>query len=230
MIELIHRLHGSAEAEPEATRDGEGDGDGDGDIEVRIEGGGRIRIAAPIAAWHAPGNAITIDDVRAEWQRLAAEHGVRGGCSILTTTARARTFIVEPGREVIVAVPRALASPAERFAALHELGHAVAALLAPAPLPRAFDEAAAAWIARRMESPSHPWWSPDAAAARARRGQLARALAAIERGTARDPSALAPAPPWALWHDPYAQAAYLAAEAIAARHASLGALLATRVA
>jgi hypothetical protein len=128
--------------------------------------------------------------------------------------------VVEPGREVILVIPAQIARPAERFAVLHELGHAVAALaLAPdAGLPRVVDEAAAAYVAAAIEREACAWYSPLAAAARVRRLALAQRLDRIERALPALPAlASRPAqrPPWALWHDPGAQAAYVAAEALA---------------
>lgn len=145
------------------------------------------------------------------------------GLTIVRAEVRPRAFVVEPGREVIVVVPPHAASPAARFAVLHELGHAVANLLAPAGLPRVLDEAVASLVARDLERAT-----PVAIAARTRRTQLARVLAAVERGE-RPGDSVAPSPPWALWHDPAAQAAYVAAEELADRLAvapDLGAALA----
>jgi hypothetical protein len=105
----------------------------------------------------------------------------------------------------------------EAFALLHELGHAAAALITRAPLPRAVDEAAAAWMARHLEQPEllrdAALPAGDYGGERARRTAIAHYLAAVE---ASPPLAEAlPRIPWALWHDPGAQAAYLAAEALA---------------
>jgi hypothetical protein len=52
-------------------------------------------------------------------------------------------------------------------------------------------------------------------AARARRAALARVLDGIERALPAVVERPAQLPPWALWHDPGAQAAYAAAEEIA---------------
>src|SRR5205085_12467742 len=96
-----------------------------------------------------------------------------------------RVFVVEPGREVIVVIGT-IDSPVMRFAAVHELGHALAALLQPTTLPRVVDEAAAAYIARLIEPEGaleRPWFTPIAQPARARRRQMAAALDAIECGT-----------------------------------------------
>ena len=175
-------------------------------------------VTVPVAdvAWPAPvdgwrdGTATGI-----AWDALG--HGARGVMRLVHAGVHARTFVVEPLREVIVVAPE-VRTPATRFAVLHEYGHALAGLLAPAGLPRVVDEAAASFVARTEE---------DALARRARqrRVQLAQALDAIERGA----SALRPTefPPWALWHDPGAQAAYVAAEALATTGESLQADLAT---
>jgi len=114
-------------------------------------------------------------------------------------------------------VPARIAAPDERFAVLHELGHAVAALAGPAGIPRVIDEAVAAYVARAIEDTDDPWYSPLAAAARVRRRALAQRLARIERALPGLPDVplISERPPWALWHDPGAQAAYVAAEAIA---------------
>jgi hypothetical protein len=165
-------------------------------------------------AWHAADGAPA-PDLDEAWRALAAEHGADGVVEIRRAAARPRTFVVVPQRHVIVVVPDALSSPAARFAVLHEFGHALVALLAPLGVARVVDEAAAAYVARAMEDAASPWFSPLAAAARARRVQLAMALDAIERSV----SSVRPTerPPWALWHDPAAQAAYVEAEAIADR-------------
>ena len=118
------------------------------------------------------------------------------------------------GGEVIVVVPERIATAAARFAVLHELGHALANLASPAGLPRALDEGVAAYSARLLELPDTPWFSIYARAARARRSLLAQALDAIERG--QGDREIAERPPWALWHDPAAQALYVEAERIAA--------------
>ena len=172
-------------------------------------------VAWPAAqhAWHAmAGDAPDLDDA---WRTLAEQHGAHGVFELRRSAARPRTFVVVPGRHVIVVVPEVLSSPAARFAVLHEFGHALVALLAPLGVSRVVDEAAAAYVARVMEDPASPWFSPLAAAARARRFQIATALDAIERGI----SSLRPtaSPPWALWHDPAAQAAYVEAESVADR-------------
>jgi len=168
----------------------------------------------PPEGWQAPERAIGPAEIDAVWRELARRCGAAGRLALVPSErARPRAFVVEPGREVIAVVPARVETAAARFAVLHELGHALAGLLAPEALPRAVDEAAAAYAARAMESPAHPWHSPLAAAARARRTALAAALDAIERGAASPPAGTRP--PWALWHDPGAQAAYVRAEQLA---------------
>ncbi|MEO8700684.1 MAG: hypothetical protein ABI867_11605 [Kofleriaceae bacterium] len=183
---------------------------------------GASAVAAPsewpavIAGWSEPCEPIANVFVERAWRDLAMLHGLRGTCRIVRAEVRPRAFIVEPGREVIVVIG-AVATPVARFTALHELGHAVAALAVPGVLPRVVDEAAAAYIARALEVEGAldlAWFTPLAGAARDRRRQLAAALAAVEQGGPRGPLAH---PPWALWYDPGAQAAYGAAEAIAER-------------
>lgn len=133
-----------------------------------------------------------------------------------SATAHPRTFVVERGVRAILVVPTRIDTPAARFAALHELGHA-ALWLAPLSMqhewPRALDEAAASYVARSMEHDADGlWFDPLARRARERRLAIARALDAIEAGA---PHGELERPPWALWHDPYAQAAYVEAEQIA---------------
>lgn len=173
-------------------------------------------LPAPIDGWHAEdGHALDID---AAWAGLVARHAITGQLSILRAPLRPRAFVVVPGREAIVVVPPRAASPAARFAVLHELGHAVANLLVTTTIPRVLDEAVASLVARSDED-----LTPLARAARLRRTQLAAHLAMVERGDLAG-DRVAPAPPWALWHDPAAQAAYVAAESVADRLAALSAL------
>jgi hypothetical protein len=180
-------------------------------------GGGRGKPASgphePPAGWKAPDRTIGPDEIDEVWHELARRYGAVGRLELVASeTARPRAFVVEPGREVIAVVPARVETPGARFAVLHELGHALAGLVVAAPLPRAIDEAAASYAARAMEAPDHPWHSALAAEARARRTALATMLDEIERGT-RKPAAAKP--PWALWHDPGAQASYVRAEQIA---------------
>ena len=182
---------------------------------------------APVDGWREPGAAdvapppgVDVLHAGVRPRAFVAEH--RGGrqasgalpnIEVIRADARARTFVVEPQRHVIVVAPP-VRTPAERFALLHEYGHARVGLLAPAGVPRVVDEAAASFYARQHEDGL-------ATRARARRLQLAQALDAIERGV----SALRPTefPPGALWHDPAVQAVYVEAEAIADRWTALDA-------
>lgn len=162
--------------------------------------------------WHAPSSPRSIEEVERAWHHLAARHGARGRCRIVQAPVRPRAFVVEPGREVIVVVG-ALASPAMWFAALHELGHALAALLSPVALPRMLDEAAASYVARLLEHEGalDGWFTPLATPAREVRLTLLMALHGIEAGQ----RPRIERPPWGLWHDPGAQAAYVVAERFA---------------
>lgn len=162
---------------------------------------------APLAGWHESSRERFDDVLTAVASRwFAPPHGGSAGVEVIEG-ARARTFVVEPGRRVIVVAPP-VTSPATAFVRLHEYGHAAVGLLAPRGVARAVDEAAASFAARSLAHPLE-------ASARARRLQLATALDAIERGvTSARPT---PLPPWALWHDPGAQAAYVEAETIADR-------------
>jgi len=197
-LELMHRLHGASSSPPPGVW------------------------PDPVDGWHAADEPLGIRMVERAWRDLAARHGARGTCRIVQSSAessRARAFVVESGREVIVVIPRTLDTPAARFVVLHELGHAVAALVAGA-LPRIVDEAAAAYSARLIELEGAldlGWFTPLAVRARERRRQLAIALDAIERDQVGAPARPTERPPWALWHDPGAQAAYAGAELIADR-------------
>ncbi len=211
MIELAHVLHGGAPAgvaEPEPLGD-------------------------PVPGWNDRGPAADAAAIRDAWQAIAARLGVAGNVRIdRSALARPRAFIVEPRVEVVIVVPEVVDTPAARFAVLHELGHAACALALPGGLPRAVDEAGAAYVAMLAEPPSclPPRWASELAGeARARRTRLAAALDRVERAlpdgggdrgaVARALAALGdPATPsWALWHDPGTQAAYVAADAIATR-------------
>lgn len=191
-IPLLHALHGAAHAADPPPA-----------------------LPPAIPAWTQP-DGIAVDDaaILAVWHALRAQHGVPGALHIERAAVRPRCFVVEPGREAIAVLPAVIATPAERFATLHELGHALVALGLPAGTPRALDEAAASHVARAMEG-AHPWHSPLAAAARHRRTALARRLDQLERQLPDVGDPPTEKPPWALWHDPGAQAAYVAAEALA---------------
>ena len=195
-IELLHILHGAgAPAAHEAP-------------------------GPAIAGWQARGAALDHAAILDAWQAIATRHGITGSVAIERGTGTPRTFVVDPGREVIVVVPDPVDTPAARFAVLHELGHAAAALLLPAGTPRAVDEAAASYIARLAEPGSWlaaGWTSELAPGARRRRLAIAATLDDIERALPRLHDTPGTAPPWALWHDPGAQAAYVEAEIIADR-------------
>ncbi|MBS1121246.1 MAG: hypothetical protein H6Q90_3474 [Deltaproteobacteria bacterium] len=197
-VELVHRLHGSAGVAASAPA-----------------------VPPPLEGWHARGERLDVAAIERAWQALAARHGARGTLRFAggIAGARSRAFIVEPGREVTAIVPRTVDTPAARFEVLHELGHAVAALVVSVALPRVVDEAVAAYVARALEVADDlepAWHSPLAALARERRAVVAAALDAVER-RAGAPALPSERPPWALWHDPGAQAAYVQAEQLAAR-------------
>jgi hypothetical protein len=207
-IDLLHRLHGSS-------------------VDTASDDAGALpALPPPVAAWSEP-DGITLDNaaISQAWDAIRARHGVTGAVRFeRTERARPRTFVVQPRGEVVVVIPAQIATPSERFAVLHELGHVLAALALPGGIPRVVDEAAAAYLARTIEragegEAERAWYSAAAGPARARRGLLARVLDHIERRIEHAPPAIAdrPAeqPPWALWHDPGAQAAYIAAEAMA---------------
>jgi len=198
-IELLHALHGTTgSAAP----------------------GALAALPPAVAGWFtADGDPVGDREIEHVWAAIRARHGVVGIARLYRAAGPPRTFVVEPGREVIVALPAQVASPAARFAVLHELGHAAAALALAAGIPRVVDEAAAAYVARAIEQPDDAWHSKAAVPARARRLLLARTLDRLERQIEQAAPALAdrPAalPPWALWHAPGVQAAYVAAEALA---------------
>lgn len=197
-VAFAHRLHG---------------------VGTRLEAAGEV--PARIDGWHARDVSLSHADLDAAWETIANRFGVSGAIRIeRSATAHPRTFVVAPGREVIVVVPAVIETPAARFAVLHELGHAVIALAQAAPVPRVIDEAVAAYVARFAEPPSWlppPWPSELAVAARARRLALAKLLDALECALPALGVPPSTSPPWALWHDPGAQAAYVAAEALADR-------------
>lgn len=202
-IDAMHRLHGVAAA-AEIT-------------------GAPPALAPPVAGWFAAdGTALDDPAIARACEAICAQHGVAGTVRWQRTSgARPRTFVVIPRSEVVVVIPAQIATPAARFAVLHELGHAVAALALDAGIPRVIDEAAAAYIARAIERASDgAWYSALAGAARERRSAVARVLDRIERALPATSDRPTARPPWALWHDPGAQAAYVAAEQIADQLAS----------
>ena len=166
---------------------------------------------AALEGWHASSAPVSQGEIERAWHELAARHAAQGRCRIVQAPVRPRAFVVDPGREVIVVVGP-LASPAMRFAALHELGHALAALLSPVALPRMLDEAAASYVARLLEQEGDGWFAPLAARARDPvRLTMLMALHGIEVGLRPQIDR----PPWGLWHDPGAQGAYVVAERFA---------------
>ncbi|HEY5946057.1 MAG TPA: hypothetical protein VIV40_11230 [Kofleriaceae bacterium] len=197
-VEIFHRLHGVPAERPDYDAPG-----------------------TAIAGWHERGSAIDHGSIVDVWNALASRFGIAGQVRIdRSANAHPRAFVIEPQVEVVVVVPSAIDTPAARFAVLHELGHAIVALALPAGTPRVVDEAAASYIARLAEPPSWlpPRWPSElATAARVRRTALAAMLDDIERGLPTLADVPGAKPPWALWHDPGAQAAYVAAEAIADR-------------
>ena len=207
-IEILHRLHGTSSDAANAN------------IVAIVP----PALPPPVAGW-TDHDGITLDNaaISQTWDAIRARHGVTGAVGFeRTDSARPRTFVVQPRGEVVVVIPAQIATPADRFMVLHELGHVLAALAMPAGIPRVVDEAAAAYLARAIEhegDAESAWYSPAAGPARVRRGILARVLDRTERHIEHAPLAVAdrPAerPPWALWHDPGAQAAYVAAEAMA---------------
>lgn len=170
-----------------------------------------------VAGWSEPdGVVVDVQAVSHVWDAIRARHGVDGAVRFeRSATARPRTFVVQPHGEVVVVIPAQVTTPAQRFTVLHELGHVLAALALSAGIPRVVDEGAAAYVARAIERESDPWFSPLAATARTRRAALASVLDGIERALPAIVERPAELPPWALWHDPGAQAAYVAAEAVA---------------
>ena len=197
-FELAHQLHGSAANEPPSPE---------------------LPLPEPLAGWRDADATDPLGrvDVSRAWDALRRRHGVTGAVRFhVTQSARPRTFVVTPRAEVAVVIPERIATPADRFAVAHELGHVLAAFVLADGIPRVVDEAAAAYTARvALETAGGgSWYCPLAADARARRLAYARALDRIERGL---PTARPARVPWSLWHDPGAQAAYVAAEAMADR-------------
>ncbi|MDB4957729.1 MAG: hypothetical protein JWO36_5298 [Myxococcales bacterium] len=198
-IPLLHRLHGVTQAR-----------------------GGAVEVeTSMLPGWKARQHELDGAAIEELWRWLSGHFGVRGTVQVERSAAKSRTFVVVPGSAVIVVVPISIASPAARFAVLHELGHAVAAVALPDGIPRALDEGVAALVARLAESPSvlpAVWHCELAAAARVRRAAIAMLLAEIERGLPELPAVPPSAsPPHALWDDPGAQGCYVEAEVIADR-------------
>jgi hypothetical protein len=209
IVEWMHRLHGSAAG---GSSGGGGSIDGGGSIS------GSGRPDDPSDGWRASDHLVGDDAIDRAWRSISVAAGVDGTVRIERASVRPRAFVVEPGIEVIVVVPPIVDTPAARFALLHELGHAVCALASRTAVPRVIDEAVASLVARRMEGDptlEPVWSSPLAEAARRRRTAHAALLDRRERGDRSE--ALSPSVPWSLWHDPGAQATYVAAETVADR-------------
>ncbi len=185
---------------------------------VRAASEPTLDIPAPIAGWTETDHVLDDRAIDDAWSYLAELSSASPALEILRSDlVRPRFFVEQHGSSGIAVVPKTIDTPAKRFAVLHELGHALMNLTSSYAWPRAIDEAGASYVARLMEVPElipGRWFSPLAAAARARRLQLARVLDTVER-TIQDPQDPPfPRPPWALWHDPGAQAAYIEAESI----------------
>jgi len=176
------------------------------------------------AVWQASHEAVTPARIVAQWQRYAHQYGLQADAvSFEFEAPRGCCRVVAPGYAVQLALPGG-DSAAAWHDCLHEMGHAIVALLTSSDVPRAVDEAVAEVFAADLERDC-PALAAAAADARARRLLIAQRLAWAE--TTGIPMAQ-PHVPWALWHDPGVQTAYVAAHRYAAPH--LGDGLQTRVA
>src|SRR5262249_36758306 len=148
-IDVVHSLHGSL---------------------IVADGDPPPELPPPVAGWSEPdGLAIDVQTISHAWDAIRGRHGVDGAVRFERSAhARSRTFVVQRRGEVVVVIPGQVATPAQRFAVLHELGHVLAALALPAGIPRLVDEAAAAYVGRAIEREGDPWFSAAAAAARLR--------------------------------------------------------------
>ena len=168
-----------------------------------------------IAGWTDPDHVLKERAVEDAWRYLGEPSGLE---LLRSDMARPRYFAVDPGVTGIAVIPRVIDTPAKRFTVLHELGHALLHLSVKRAWPRALDEAGASAVAHMMETPGQipgRWFSPLAEPARLRRTQLARVLDTVERTILQPADPAFARPPWALWHDPAAQAAYVRAEELA---------------
>jgi hypothetical protein len=186
---------------------------------VREASAPTLELPAAIAGWTETDHILEDRAIDDAWRYLMELGAASPGLEIIRSDmVRPRFFVVDHGSSGIAVVPKTIDTPAKRFAVLHELGHALINLQSTYEWPRAIDEAGASYVARLMETPdliSGRWYSPLAAAARARRTQIARVLDTVERTIQEPTDPPFAKPPWALWHDPGAQAAYVRAEAIA---------------
>jgi hypothetical protein len=208
--ELLHHLFGLEDVRPR-PRDG------------RDSREHMMALGPPIDGWHVPDAPLDSSAILDAWQAIVVRFGISTTGQLRVDRSREpktqpRAFVVEPKHEVIIVVPEHVDTPAARFAVLHELGHAVVALALPAGTPRVVDEAAASYIARFAEPPTWlpPRWESELARP-ARRRRLAQAtmLDEIERGLPNLADVPSTKPPWALWNDPFSQAAYVEAERMA---------------
>ncbi|MBP6632928.1 MAG: hypothetical protein KA297_26145 [Kofleriaceae bacterium] len=218
-LDLVHELDGSAAAAPQ------GDQDGVAALPPAPEG------------WRAAGLAEpTTPRVLAAWQALAA--GLPPPRVWWSSSARpSRCYPCPAGPIVVLAASNGAraGTPGRWATVLHELGHAWAAMTSPG-CDRTDDEAMAMWWSDRLADPALSTVlatpDPEALAALAmtrprRRRALAAQLVGFEAALyagARPgpPPALASrAPPWALWFEGGAQAAYHEAEVRAAAWAAL---------
>lgn len=219
-IAVFHALHGTPE--PPVELDAVHPGDpGDPAASLTRQKSLTKEVAAKIDGWRTRGPAFDPTSVQDVWTAIAGRLDLAGSVRIdRTVTARPRTFVIEPRHEVIVVAAAVIDTPAARFELLHELGHAVAALMLDAGVPRVIDEAVAAYLSRLLEPPSWlptRWTSELAAPARERRVAIAATFDRVERALPELPDRPGLTPPWALWHDPGSSASYVAAEAIADR-------------
>lgn len=182
-------------------------------------------IPAMTPGWATGSLPLPWRPVIAGWQREVLPSLLGGreiSIDVAFSAARPHAHVA-PGPRVELRLRDERDMPRAWFQLLHELGHAAAALLAaPAALPRAVDEAVAAWTARHLEEaeaapglPSYATAPALHAAERARRTAVAGALAHLESQHHAGDGGGAAGLPWALWHDGGAQAAYLHAELIA---------------
>ncbi|MBA3452118.1 MAG: hypothetical protein H0T42_03355 [Deltaproteobacteria bacterium] len=178
-----------------------------------------LELPAAIGGWTETDHVLEDRALDDAWRYLAELAGAAPALEIIRTDmVRPRFFAVDRGSTGIAVVPKVIDTPAKRFGVLHELGHALVNQQSSYEWPRAFDEAGASYVARLMEAPDQipgRWYSPLASVARARRTQIARVLDTVERTIQNPTDPPFAKPPWALWHDPGAQAAYVRAEAIA---------------
>ncbi len=189
-------------------------------------------IPSMTAGWATGSLPLPWRPLIAQWQREVFPALREGGAaSIEVTFAAGRPHAqVTAGGRVQLHLRDERDMPRAWCHLLHELGHAAAALLADGAglpfLPRAVDEAVAAWAARHLEeegsAPGLPRYDASSAtspalhaAERARRVAVAGALAHLEAQLHVGQSEGAAGLPWALWHDGGAQAAYLHAEVLA---------------